>query len=148
MTMYENPFHLDLPHGWEDQTVYYFRGPDEGGKEHMLTLVLNRNLQYDNVATFAKDYTEPIESTLQSVEVMKDEEITLENGNQAYEYVYKWMPAEGITIIKKYVFVIKDRMGYTFSCEFSRRTLKTVGVGMKNVIESLVPGTYQPLEED
>jgi len=141
-------FEFDLPTGWEDQTVYYFRGPNDGDREHLLMLVLNRHLQHESVAGFAKEQTNPITSGLQGVEVVRDEEITQEDGNQAYEFVYKWTPAESIHIFKKYVFVIKGGIGFTFSCEFSKKSLKTVGVSMKDAIEALVPGTYEPLEEE
>jgi hypothetical protein len=148
MTMEENRFRFDLPDGWEDQTVYHFRGPFEGEREHLLTLTLSRQVQHDDVASFAKEQTDPIVESMQGIDVIKDEEVTIENGNQAYEFVYRWMPAEGVTVFRKQVFVIKDRIGFMFSCEFSKKTLKTVGVGMRDAIEALVPGTYEPLEED
>jgi hypothetical protein len=141
-------FQFDLPHGWENQTVYHFRGPSDGEREHMVMLVINRHLQHDDVVDFAKEQIDPMVSNLQGTEVMKDEEVTLDDGNPAYEFVYRWMPAEGVSIIKKYVFVIADGLGFTFSCEFSRKSLKTVGAGMLDLIESLVPGTYEEIEED
>lgn len=146
--MNDNPFSFELPTGWEDQTVYYFRGPNEGDREHLLTLVLNRHLQHESVVDFAKEQTDAIISGLQSTEVVRDEEITQEDGNQAHEFVYKWTPAENIHIFKKYVFVLKGGIGFTFSCEFSKKSLKTVGVAMKDAIEALIPGTYEPLEEE
>jgi hypothetical protein len=139
----ENPFRFDLPEGWEDQTVYNFNGPSDGARSHQVTLVLTRELQHLEVKVFAKEWTDPIVSTLQGVDILKDEEITIPNGNQAYEFVYRWSSAEGMQDIYKYVFVIRDGIGYTFSGQFSKMTLKTVGVGMMQLIESLVPGTYK-----
>jgi hypothetical protein len=141
-------FQFDLPHGWENQTVYHFRGPSDGEREHVVMLVINRHLRHDDVVDFAKEQIDPMISNLQGTEVMKDEEITLENGNPAYEFVYRWTPADGVNIIKKYVFVIVDSLGFIFSCEFSKKTLKTVGSGMIDLIESILPGTYEEIEED
>jgi len=146
--MNDNAFSFELPEGWEDQTVYYFRGPVEGDKEHLLMLVLNRQLQHEDVTSFAKEQINPITSGLQGIEVLKDEEITIDRGNQAYEFVYEWTPVEDVHIFKRYVFVLRSRIGFTFSCEFTKKSLKTVGAGMKDVIEALVPGTYTPLEEE
>ncbi len=145
--MSQSPFKLELPEGWEDQTVYSFRGPEDGGREHSLTLILNRHLRHEYISDFAREHIDPITETFQGIEVLKDEEVTIEEGNQAHEFVYKWIPSEGMTLFTKYVFVIKDNMGYVFSCEFSKRTYKTVGSMMKNVIEALVPGTYEHPEE-
>ena len=146
--MNDSPFSFELPAGWDDQTVYYFRGPNEGDREHLLMLVLNRHLQHESVVDFAKEQTDAMTSGLQGVEVIRDEEITQEDGNQACEFVYKWTPAENVHFFKKYVFVIKGGIGFTFSCDFSKKSLKTVGIGMKDAIEALVPGTYEPLEEE
>jgi len=140
-------FQVNLPQGWEDQTVYTFRGPEEGGIQHTLTLAVNRHLQHEDIERFAKEQTEPITAGLQGVEVLKDEETTIEGGNPAYEFVYKWMPNEGQVILNKRVFVIKDGMGFIFSSDFSKKTIKTVGAQLSEVIETLVPGTYEPLEE-
>ncbi|MBU1319299.1 MAG: DUF1795 domain-containing protein [candidate division Zixibacteria bacterium] len=146
--MSETIFKLDIPRGWEDQTVYHFRGPSDGETAHQVTLVLNRQLQHLDVADFAKEWIDPIKSTLQGVDVLKDEAITLDRGNQAHEFVYRWTPSGGVQAIHKYVFVIKDGIGFTFSGEFSKKTLKTVGVGMMKLIEALVPGTYEIAEVD
>jgi hypothetical protein len=146
--MADSIFKLDLPGGWTDQTVYNFRGPREAERDHQVMLVLTRELQHIDVGSFAKEWTYPLVSTLQGVDILKDEEITIPKGNQAYEFVYRWSPSESLQDIYKYVFVIKNGIGFTFSCQFSKRTLKTVGAGMIQLIESLLPGTYEAISND
>jgi len=141
-------FELDIPRGWEDQTVYHFRGPSDGETTHEVTLVLSRQLQHIDVGSFAKEWIDPTKATLQGVDVLKDEETTIDRGNQVYEFVYRWTPSGGVQAIHKNVFVIKDGIGFTFSGKFSKKTLKTVGVGMMKLIEALVPGTYEIVEDD
>ena len=144
----DSRFYIDLPKGWSDQTVYAFCGPVVDGVNHMMLLAIDRNLQYDDIEEFKRVKMTPIVEGLAGLEVLKDEEVTVEGGHPAWEYVYKWIPGEGVVVIQKYVFVLADDMGYTFSCRFSKKTIQTVGLQVKDLIESLVPGTYEPLEED
>lgn len=143
-----NIFQLNLPRGWEDQTVYFFRGPEEDGREHNLMLMIDRYLQYEDITAFAHDKIRPIMDALQGVESIKDEEITLDGGNPAFEYVYKWIPCEGYVAFQKYVFVFNNGMGFTFSIGFSKKSLKLLGSQVNDIIESLLPGTFQPPDEE
>ena len=140
-------FKINLPDGWEDQTVYTFRGPDNSGVQHMMMLNVDRHLQAEDITSFAEEKTDPIIQALQGVEVLKDEEVTLENGNPVYEFVYKWVPSDGNVIFQKHVFVIKDGIGFNFSAGFSKKTIKTIGTQMSEIVESLLPGTYLPIED-
>jgi len=148
MSKKENRFYIELPSGWMDQTVYVFQGPNVAGIDHSIMLTIDRNLQHDNIENMAYEKTSPIVEALDGVEVLKDEEITIADGNPAWDFVYKWIPADNIKLFCKYVFVIKDGMGFTFFGKFTKQTLKTLGAQMKQVIESFLPGTYEPLEED
>jgi hypothetical protein len=141
-------FKVDLPNGWEDQTVYHFRGPDIDGNQHLIILTVDRHLRDDDIVAFAQDRISPIEDNLQGLEVLKKEEVTIEDGNPVFEFVYRWIPGEGIRMFQKYIFVIKDDMGFSFSGSFSKKSLKMLGGQMKELVDSLLPGTYEPLEED
>ena len=143
-----SPFKLSTPGEWEDQTVYVFRGPTIDNQDHQLMMTVDRQLQNDNISAYARDRTNPIVEGLQGVEVLKEEEVTIEDGNPTYEFVCRWMPAEGFSVIKKYVFVFKDKMGFMFNCGFSKKSYKMLSAQIKQVIDSLLPGTYEPYEED
>jgi hypothetical protein len=144
----DNLFRIDLPQGWQDQTVYVFRGPEEDGREHNLMLMIDRFLQHDDIGAFAREKTQPIMDALQGVEALKDEEITLEGGNPTYEFVYKWVPSENYISFQKYLFVFCGGMGFTFSIGFSKKSLKLLNGQVNRIIESLLPGTFEPLEEE
>ncbi|UCC44002.1 MAG: DcrB-related protein [Candidatus Zixiibacteriota bacterium] len=141
-------FKVDLPMGWEDQTVYVFNGPDQDGMQHSIMITIDRQLRHETIASFAREKTDPLVDGLQGVDVLKDEETTIPGGNPAWEFVYKWVPSEDSLIMQKYVFVIKDNMGFAISAKFSRKSYKTVGLQLPKIIESLLPGTYEPLEAD
>jgi hypothetical protein len=148
MAEYENPFKLNLPKGWDDQTVYHFKGPDIDGQSHTLMLTIARRLADEDIEPFARDRINPIVENLQGLEVLKDEETTVEGCFPSHEFACRWIPGEGVQMIQRYVFVIAHGMGFTFSSTFSKKSHKLLGEQMKDVIESVLPGTYQPLEED
>jgi len=141
-------FRINLPTGWEDQTVYYFRGPVIDGHPHTVTLTLDRGLLDNSIDHFSQDRINPIVDNLQGLEVLKQEEVTLEGGHPVFEFVYRWIPGEGVKLYQKYVFVIKDSIGFSFCCSFSKKSFKMLGGQMKEMVEALLPGTYEPLEED
>lgn len=148
MMAQDRNFKFNLPSGWNDQTVYHFKGPDLDGKDHTVTMTIDRNPQVDNIGEFASMRTSPILNSLQGVEVMKNEETTIEYGNPSWEFVYKWVLSDDIKLIIKNVYVFKNGMGFSFDCEFSKKSYKLLGGQMKSLIDSLVPGTYEPIEED
>ncbi len=141
-------FKFDLPTGWQDQSVYAFDGPRDGDVRHQLLLTVDRNVQAASIEEFARDRIDPIVNGLEGIEVLKDREITVDGGHPAWELAYKWVPGPSIVQIHKYVFVLHGGFGFTFSIRFTKRTAKTVGLQLKDVIESILPGTYEPLEED
>jgi len=144
----KSKFNIDLPYGWEDQTVYIFRGPEEGDFQHSLMLAIDRHLSHKDISDFALEKIEPIERSMQNCEVLKKEEITIPGGNPTFEFVYKMILSEDYSNFMKYIFVIKDDLGFTFSAGFTKKTYKTVGAGLKDVIDAILPGTYSPEEED
>ena len=52
-----NRFHFDLPEGWNDQTVYFFKGPDEGNFDHMMMLAIDHQLQHDDIEDMVLEKT-------------------------------------------------------------------------------------------
>jgi len=141
-------FIFDLPGEWEDQTVYHFRGPRLGDTEHMVRLTLDRNLQHDEIKSFATEKSNPIKNQAQNIEVLKDKEVTIEGGYPVWEFIYKWVMADDLVTYHKYVFVIAGKLGFTFSCDFTKKTFKILGLQIQDLVDSVVPGSYTPIEEE
>ena len=139
-------FKFELPSEWEDQTVYYFKGPNVAGTDHQMIVTLDRNLQHESIESFAREKTNPIVENLDGLEVLKEEEITLEDGNQAFEFVCKWIPSDDVTIVKAYVFVIKNNIGFCFNCDFTKKSYKILGGQFRDIVENLLPGTYEEID--
>ncbi|MCP4550265.1 MAG: DUF1795 domain-containing protein [bacterium] len=143
MTVKDNGFRFDLPAGWEDQTVYYFRGPRIDERDHQLMLVIDRNLQQTEIGEFARLRTQPIVETLQGVEILKDEETTIAGCYPSYDFVYRWIPVNGLKLFRRHIFVLRENQGYGFEIEFSKMSYKMLGRQVKTVVEKLLPGTYE-----
>jgi hypothetical protein len=96
---------------------------------------------------YARNRIEAALGALQGAEVLKEGEKRLENGRNVYECVFKWIPSDDKIIFRKTVFMIIDGAGYTFGANFSKKTLKTIGVEMERMIESFQPGAAIEDEE-
>ncbi len=139
-------FKFDLPSGWSSQTVYYFRGPKEDDNDHQIIMTINPKPQHDSVESFAKESIRIIERSLDGTETLKNEEVTGDGVHPVWEFVYKWIPSDEITFMQKYVFVLAGGLGFTFTCQFTKKSYKTVGLQLKDVIDAVLPGTYNPIE--
>jgi len=141
-----NPLHIQLPDDWDDRTVHTFMGPDDSGVQHLLTLVVDPEVVDDNVSDYARQRIDTLMDSLQGAEILKAEERTLPGGNCIYECVYKWVPPKDKPIFQKVVYLIAGGTGYTFSANFSKKTIKTIGVEVERMIDSFRPAGM--LEED
>jgi len=132
-------FQIDLPEGWEDQTVYSFKGPDDSGVQHNLVLIIDSQLETKDLASYVKPRIEVIKETLTGLEVMGEREFTLGSGNKAYEIVYKWMPTANKKLVQKQVFTIIGDKAYNFTASFSKQSIKTIGRQVDEMINSFKP---------
>jgi hypothetical protein len=140
----ETRFFIKLPPGWEDQTVYHFRGPEVDGRDHLLLMVVDRHPQTNDIKDFAAARTRPIIENLQGLEILKDEETTVPGCYPTYEFVYRWIPADGVKFFKKHVFVLHGDFGYSYEIEFTKKTYKILGGQIRKVINDLLPGSFEP----
>ncbi|MDX9857479.1 MAG: DcrB-related protein [candidate division Zixibacteria bacterium] len=129
---------FDLPGGWQDQTVYRFKGPDDGDTEHAVTLVVDREAGDTPADRYTRVRIDTALETLQPSETVKDEAITLSNGMAAYEAVLKWVPVDDQVIFHKMVYVVRNGIGYTFTGNFTKKTIKTVALDMDRLITSIL----------
>jgi len=130
-------FLVSLPDGWQDQTAYSIAGPEAFGRAHIITIIVDRNPGTHEVSEFAKGRTASMAEEMGHPDILKDEPMTMPRGAEGYEFVFRWMPSEGIRIYRRYLFRIIDDVGYTLQCDFSKRTLKTLGLEMLQIADSL-----------
>lgn len=130
------PFEVDLPDRWKDTTVYTYQGPDDSGVQHNISLVIDREAAAADLKTYAAERRSQLLATLQGIDILKEEERTMESGYPAYELVYKWIPVEGTVVYQKVLFMLVGRVVCTFSGNFSKKTIKTVGVEFDRIASS------------
>jgi hypothetical protein len=133
-------FDVGLPAGWQDQTAYTFVGPELGGLQHILTLIVDHFAGDTELVDYARERIDLLIDSMTGLEVLKEEEKTLASGLEAYEVVVKWLPTDENVIFRKQVYIVDDGIGYTFSINFSKRTMKTIGVQIDQIIDSFRPG--------
>ncbi len=139
MAEMNNQFTMEIPDGWEDRTAYTFMGPEENGVQHLVTLTIDRKMQDDNLKFYARDRIDVMANTLQGMEILKEEERTLENGMRVYEMACKWVPVDGKVLFQRHYYMIIGRVGYIFSGTFSKQSMKTIGVDVERMISSFKP---------
>lgn len=132
-------FGLALPGEWEDQTVHMFMGPESSGVQHSLTMVVDMYLETDDLAEYADQQTEVFLSSLSGAELIKNEQVTLDSGKPAWVAVCKTVPSADQVLLQRRVYVLANNVGYIFTANFSRKTIKTVGKQVLQIINSLVP---------
>ncbi len=132
-------FKVTLPDSWKDTTVHTFMGPEDSGVQHNMTLVVDKEDEYFELAGYVAERRDQMLETLQGIEILKDEQKNLTNGTPGWELVYKWIPVEGTVIFQKMRFLLIDKAIYTVSCNFSKKTIKTIGVEFEGIVESIVP---------
>ena len=134
-----NCFKMSLPEGWTDRSIYIFDGPEAGGFKHNLTVVIDSSLEDDDLEAFAQERIDIMLNSTPGTELLKQEIKTRSNGQQACEAVIKWIPVDEKIVFQKKVFMIIDEVGYTFSANFSKQTIKTIGLEVERMIDSFQP---------
>jgi len=132
-------YNITFPDGWEDQTVYTFKGPDDSGVQHNLVLIIDNEVGGVNLNTYAKLRLDSIKGNLPGFELLGEREKSLKSGVPAYEIVYKWAPGDDKMLFQKQVFMIIDGKAYNFTSSFSKKTIKTIGAQVDEIIDSFAP---------
>lgn len=128
-----------LPPGWEDQTIYTYMGPEDSGIQHLLTLVVDKSAGKTELSDYVRERRDLTLNTMPGMEMLKEEQKTLDSGFPAVEIVFKWIPSDESIIYRKQVFLIVDEIGYIFSANFSKKTIKTIGTEVDRIINSFNP---------
>lgn len=134
-----NKFNLILPNDWVDQSAYFFQGPEDDGVYHNLTLLIDHTPDSDDVKSYANPRMEQTISAMGGAEVVKEEERQHPSGAQALEVVYKSVPQDGKAVFRKQVFLLAGDTAYTFQADFTKKTMKTIGLQVNQIIDSFIP---------
>jgi hypothetical protein len=137
MTINNNVFKLTFPDGWKETTVYTFEGPHDSGIQHNVVLTVLPELP-PNVALsdFAKTQTEASAGILPGFELISEKENSFFREGTGYEIVYRYRPSDEITFTQKQWYFAINKKVYLFSGTFNKKTLKTIGNEVEEIIRS------------
>ena len=147
-TFGDQTFALSFPDLWKDETMYSFKGPEDSGIQHGLLVTIDREPDTADLARYARECIYALESTLAGAEFLKQEEKELSSGYPAYEAVYKWVPSEGKVLWQKQVWIMAEGTVYNFTASFSKKTFKTIGREVDEIIDSFAPGGERPAQTE
>jgi hypothetical protein len=133
------PFKITLPSGWEDQTIYTYKGPDDSGIQHNLVVIIDNEPGGLSLEEYARLRLDSIKDTLSGFELLSERDRDLKSGHKAHEIVYKWAPSDDKILVQKQVFTIMGNKAYNFTSSFSKKTIKTIGVEVDAIIDSFKP---------
>jgi hypothetical protein len=134
-------FQLTFPDGWKETTIHTFEGPYDSGVQHNLVLVIDPEVPgKTDLREYARRQSGATKEALPGFAFINESAKTLPSGVPAYEMVYKYVPADGIELFQKQVFVIVEGKGYIFTATFSKKTLQTIAYEVDEIINSLVAG--------
>ena len=131
---------ISLPDGWEDQTIYTYKGPDDNGVQHNLVIQVDNELKTKDLHRYSQQRIQALKDSLQGFELLAENEKTLKSGLAAFEAIFKWIPTEGKIIFQKQVYIISGDKAYNFTSSFSKHTLKTIGNDVDAMIDSFKAG--------
>ena len=134
-----NRFKLPLPDGWVDQSAYLFQGPQVDDQYHNITLLIDRNPQSNDIEEFARPRIDEMLNSLPGVEIVKEETKEHSSGGVALEVVFKWYQSDDKASLRKQVYILYDEMACTFVADFTKKSMKTIGIQVSQMIDSFIP---------
>jgi hypothetical protein len=142
-----NQFQLNLPDGWKETTIHTFQGPHDSGVQHNLVLVIDPEVpKKTDLAEYAHKQSGTTKEVLPGFALINESAISLPSGVPAYVIVYKYVPADGVELFQKQVFLIIDNKGYIFTATFSKKTLQTIAYEVEEIINSMRAIKHEQLE--
>jgi hypothetical protein len=134
-----NKFTIEMPSGWEDKTIYTISGPVEDEIQHNIVINVGEDVEVDSVTELADLQIESLEMQLQGFHMLKRGEITLNNGQEAYEAIYRWEPTNVKRLYQRQIYVLAGKTAYTLTSTFSKKTRKTRGPEVHRILMSFQP---------
>jgi hypothetical protein len=134
-----NSFTLNLFDGWHDETLYSIYGPVTDGIQHNIIIVMNRDVTASALVDYADWNIASVEGELKGCRVLKREEIKLLNGMPAYRAIFRWYPNEKMRIFQEQIYVLVGTTGYKLTASFSKKTRKTLGPSVEQMMLSFTP---------
>jgi len=127
---------VELPSGWSDESIYFFRGPEQAGMAHSLSVLVDENPGTTDVDSYARDRVLMLQASQSGLEVLKEGAITMDDGREAYEMVYKVAGSGPRPEFGRQVFMLQGGTAYAFQGKYTKPTARTLGAAIDQMIRS------------
>lgn len=127
---------VDLPVGWSDESIYFFRGPEQAGVQHSLTVTVDDDPGDKSLEEYAKDRIAMLQASQPGLDVLKQGPVVLEDGSRAYELVCKWSSGGDRPEFARQVFVYRDGSAFIFYGKYTKPTARTLGAAINHMIRT------------
>jgi hypothetical protein len=67
-------------------------------------------------------------------EMVNEQEKKMPDGTPAFEIVYKYIPAEGVILFQKQLYMRKEEKAFIFTATYSKKTLATIAPRIDSII--------------
>ncbi len=131
-------FRVELPDGWQDQTIHHFIGPFDRGTQHMLTVTMDNEPSTTDAADYAEIRKDALLDARPDLEMLFSGDTELPSGREVYELVYKTVPPGGAPTLTRMIFYIEGKQAFTFSATLNKHTLRTIGTEVTAIVDSLL----------
>ncbi len=136
ISLLHNRFTMKLPNSWKDQSIYRFEGPEDDGIQHNIYVTIEHDIDNPDLKSYATLNIKAVEKELQGYQELKQGPLTLANGTDAFEVVYKWSPVEKRNVYQRTIYLLMNKNGYVLTATFSKKTWKTFGPEVDKILMS------------
>jgi hypothetical protein len=132
-------FTLRLYDDWHDKTVFTLTGPVTDGIQHNITINVEPESQFESVREYAEWQIKAIEDELKACMLLKKEEIKLANGMPAFRAIFSWWPTNDLRVYQEQIYVLFEGTAYRLTATFTKKTRKTIGPLVEQMMLSFAP---------
>jgi hypothetical protein len=138
-TFQANDFTINIYEDWQDKTIYTLTGPVTDGIQHNIVVHIDPDVEVDSLSEYVDWQVTTLEEQLKSCRLLLKEEIKLNNGMPAYRAIFSWYPHDELRIFQEQIFLIADTTAYKLTASFTKKTRKTIGPQVEQMMLSFDP---------
>ena len=133
-----NLFLMNFPEGWKETTVYTFEGPNDGGVQHNLAIVIHPKTEEEyDLNGFVKSEIENGLSALPGFELISEQNTAIADGTPGYQVIYKYAPSDEKEIYQKQLFINAKKAIIIAASTFSKKTLQTLAMEADSILSTI-----------
>jgi hypothetical protein len=134
-----NSFTLNKLDDWQDKTIYTLTGPVTDGIQHNVIINIDQDVPFEDLIDYAEWQIRTLEEELKGCTLLKKGETKLDNGMDAYEAIFSWIPVEDMKIYQHQIYFLNDNTAFKLTASFTKKTRQTIGPSVLRMMLSFNP---------